>query len=84
MSEYIFRDAPGFGCDMSGYMDDGRTAIGEFYAKHNTDHYGTIHEEVVRCRDCIHFDTYGNTFGWCAFHDIDCSERRYCAWGERE
>lgn len=40
-------------------------------------------EEIVRCRDCVHFDAYGNTFGWCALHDIDCSERRYCAWGER-
>ena len=41
-------------------------------------------EEIVRCRDCVHFDAYGNTFGWCAFHDIDCSERRYCAWAERK
>lgn len=40
--------------------------------------------EIVRCRDCVHFDAYGNTFGWCALHDIDCSERRYCAWGERK
>lgn len=41
-------------------------------------------EEIVRCRDCVHFDAYGNTFGFCAFHDIDCSERRFCAWGERK
>lgn len=44
---------------------------------------GPARDEVVRCRDCLHFDSYGNTFGWCALHDIDGSERRFCAWGER-
>ena len=40
--------------------------------------------EIVRCRDCCHFDSYGNTFGFCLEHDFDCSERRFCAWGYRK
>lgn len=46
--------------------------------------YIDLSQEIVRCSDCVHFDAYGNTFGWCALHDIDCSERRYCAWGARK
>ena len=63
-------------------------AADEFVAKMGVEDcriYGyRLTGEIVRCRDCVYFDAYGNTFGWCAFHDIDCSERRYCAWGERK
>lgn len=52
MSEYVFRDAPGFGCDMNDMMDGGRVTVGEYFASESTDHYGTLHEEIVRCRDC--------------------------------
>lgn len=45
MSEYVFRDANGFGCDDS-------EIVSKFSAAHNGDHYGTLHEEVVRCKDC--------------------------------
>ena len=52
MSEYVFRDADYFGCDMNELMDGGHETVGEFLARENTDHYGTLHEEVVRCKDC--------------------------------
>ena len=52
MSEYVFRYADGFGCDMSDLMDGGRVTAGDYFASENTDHYGTLHEEIVRCRDC--------------------------------
>lgn len=89
MSEYIFRDAPGFGCDMDGLMDDGRTPIREYFASNNIDHYGTVHEEIVRCRDCEHYEQEtvidGETVGsWC---DWMCMSRPqpdgFCAWGVR-
>lgn len=95
MSEYIFRDAPGFGCDMNEYMDDGRTAIGEFYAKHDTDHYGTIREEIVRCRDCRHMRTIDLSVYYGEHkHDLDICIRvdgvqlnaepdGFCKWSER-
>lgn len=52
MSEYVFRYAPGYGCDMSALMDGGRETVGDYFASDATDHYGTLHEEIVRCRDC--------------------------------
>lgn len=55
MSEYVFRYASGYGCDMSGLMDGGRVTVGEYFASESTDHYGTLHEEIVRCRDCRHY-----------------------------
>ena len=49
MAEYVFRDANGFGCDDS-------ETVSRFSADHNGDHYGTLHEEIVRCKDCKHLD----------------------------
>ena len=52
MREYVFRYASGYGCDMSALMDGGRVTVGDYFASESTDHYGTLHEEIVRCRDC--------------------------------
>lgn len=41
-------------CDMGALMDGGRETVGEYFASDATDHYGTLHEEIVRCRDCKH------------------------------
>ena len=52
MSEYVFRYASGYGSDMGALMDGGRVTVGDYFASESTDHYGTLHEEIVRCRDC--------------------------------
>ena len=54
MSEYVFRYANGYGFDA----DD--VEVVEYFAEENTDHYGTLHEEIVRCRDCVYFAKYPN------------------------
>ena len=53
MSEYVFRYASGYGSDMGALMDGGRVTVGDYFASESTDHYGTLHEEIVRCRDCL-------------------------------
>lgn len=58
MSEYVFRYAPGYGCDMGALMDGGRETVGDYFASDATDHYGTLHEEIVRCRNCRHYDAH--------------------------
>lgn len=94
MSEYVFRYASGYGCDMSALMDGGRQTVGEYFALDATDHYGTLHEEIVRCRDCVNADyaqvhMFDGTrpMKWgCArfegFHFIVPPDG-FCAWGER-
>ena len=52
MSEYVFRYASGYGSDMGALMDGGRVTVGDYFASESTDHYGTLHEEIVRCCDC--------------------------------
>lgn len=59
MSEYVFRYANGYGCDMSALMDGGRQTVGDYFASDAADHYGTLHEEIVRCRDCEHYYPHG-------------------------
>lgn len=86
MSEYILRNA--FDCDMSDYMDDGRTTVSEWYAKNNVDHYGTIHEEIVRCRDCKFYDTDWESEAhpgrwWCDESWHYREPDGFCKWGER-
>lgn len=36
--------------------------------------------EVVRCKDCEHYDTYGcaDGFGWCDTWDMGCNDGGYC------
>lgn len=97
MAEYVFRDANGFGCDMSELMDEGGKTIGEYFASNNDDHYGTLHEEIVRCRDCKHMHRVRSWLGMdvdeCWLHaDRESGalgkERTepngFCAWGVRK
>ena len=47
-------------------------------------------EEIVRCRDCRHFDEDATPHdsqypNFCHLHGIDMSGRNgFCAWGERK
>lgn len=84
MSEYVFRYASGYGCNMSALMDGGRVTVGEYFASDATDHYGTLHEEIVRCRDCKHRYTCGS-FMFCEFRrpDAPVNADGYCSDGER-
>ena len=90
MREYVFRYANGYGCDMSALMDGGRQTVGDYFASDATDHYGTLHEEIVRCRDCVYYkpDPYPIDPGWpmyCEDTGRDMIEPDgYCAWGERK
>ena len=86
MSEYVFRYASGYGCDMSDLMDGGRVTVGDYFASESTDHYGTLHEEIVRCRDCVYAINGGE---YCAeevkddFYWRNVEPDGFCAWGER-
>ena len=87
MSEYLFKDAPGFGFDMDDQMETLPMTVREYYASNCADHYGTLHEEIVRCKDCKHF-SYGSDNGtgsdWCDFHEhIAWSHLGFCSWAER-
>ena len=49
-----------------------------------------LHEEIVRCRDCVSYitndDGYGGNYCTCAYFDCDYAEVEpdgFCAWGER-
>ena len=94
MSEYVFRYALGHGFSEGMTMEDGRTSAHEYYIQENSDHYGTIHEEIVRCRDCVHWhhmdEIDGVRYGDCdefspkAHYEKHATrESGFCAWGER-
>ena len=43
-------------------------------------------EEIVRCRDCVHYETDEVCDGCTLFDFADCSGSmagKFCAWGER-
>ncbi len=91
MSEYVFRYASGFGCDMSALMDGGRETVGEYFASDAIDHYGTLHEEVVRCRDCRRFRPRESSLLSCRFElDNGLVQWRYaepdgfCKWSDKK
>ena len=72
MSEYIFRYASGYGWNP-----------GEYEHENDIDHYGTLHEEIVRCRDC-RYESYGE----CTRPDETYDEHwfpvepeGFCKWG---
>lgn len=76
MSEYIFRDASGYGCKP-----------GEYERNNNIDHYGTLHEEIVRCRDCTNKQPYDEPMGCdclCGLLWIEVEPDGFCKWGERK
>ena len=41
--------------------------------------------EVVRCKDCKHYDKYGcaEGFGWCGLFDYGMMDNDYCSHGGR-
>lgn len=59
MSEYVFRYAHGFG----GELD-------ECDHTDNVDHFGTLHEEIVRCRDCACWYR-----GYCGRHSYEVANQ---------
>lgn len=67
MTEYVFRYAHGFGWKP-----------GEYEHTTNIDHFGTLHEEIVRCRDCEYFDTRKCKSQWPFCLDA------FCWWGKRK
>ena len=77
MSEYVFRYANGYGFDA----DD--VEVVEYFAEENTDHYGTLHEEIVRCRDCKFCMAYmAGTY--CDYMAHNVEPDGFCAWAERK
>ena len=96
MSEYVFRYANGYGCDMSALMDGGRETVGDYFASDATDHYGTLHEEIVRCRDCKHYEDgmingrrysepYCGAIGELSFGALfEVTKDDFCSWSERK
>lgn len=89
MSEYVFKYAPGFGFDMDGQMETLPMTAREYYASNCADHYGTLHEEIVRCRDCAWYKPYHSfagaqlDLGICKKIQYEVDENGFCACGER-
>lgn len=72
MSEYIVYE--GIGSTVTDYLG----------VKHTVNHYEK-REEIVRCRDCIHYETDEVCDGCTLFDFADCSGSmadKFCAWGE--
>lgn len=76
MSEYVFRY----------YKFDIPEDASDDYATENADHYGTIHEPIVRCRDC-RFYTHDELGDYCTQFDFGFVMKEFphgfCSWGER-
>lgn len=85
MSEYVFRYASGYGCNMSALMDGGRVTVGEYFASDAADHYGTLHEEIVRCMDCTWFANDAMHGAWCKNLGVSLHDDYdgFCAWGTK-
>lgn len=86
MAEYIFQPENGSSSLTSGIED--------MCALLPNDWYGTIHEEIVRCKDCARFVPQGTyRFNSGAVNKDTCEVIRgfvvqidpngFCAWGER-
>ena len=80
MAEYIFKPENNSSSLTSGIED--------MCALLPNDWYGTIHEEIVRCRDCIYFDKYENDeISVCYRFDNEqpiVEPNGFCAWGEKK
>ncbi len=58
----------------------------------NLDHYGTIHEPIVRCKDCVYKrngwngkrTTFSDWFfcAYCGGHELT-NLNGFCSWGEK-
>lgn len=82
MVEHIFR------CE--NYSRSLTRGIEDMCALMPADWYGTIHEEIVRCRDCTHFMTWANGYSFCSQFSIGATgdpfpgePDGFCAWGVR-
>jgi hypothetical protein len=86
MSEYVFRYADGYGWKPGAYERE-----------NNNDHYGTLHEEIIRCADCEYYHDGKNTdgkryvephclaIGELAFGAVfEVDERDFCSWAKRK
>lgn len=71
MSEYVFRY----------YKFDIPEDASDDYATENADHYGTIHEPIVRCRDCKYFNAPCECRRYRNFSRVH--ENGFCAWSCR-
>lgn len=40
--------------------------------------------EVVRCKDCKHFESVEGGIPYCAWHCSGCGENEFCSFGERK
>lgn len=54
-------------------------------------HFAVTLPEIVRCRDCKHYEPYPNVMsgeemaiGDCWKHGRETNNDRFCAWGERK
>lgn len=70
--EFVFRT-------ILDYRPEGRESIVDL------DHYGTIHERIVRCRDCAYYETdeLGDYCTLMGFEDVKSMADMFCAWGEQ-
>ena len=81
MAEYIFQPENNSSSLTSGIED--------MCALLPKDWYGTIHEEIVRCRDCVAYEPYHTfagmklDYGECMKHRRQTNDDRFCWWAER-
>lgn len=76
MSEYIFKPR----CADDFELD-------ERDKTNPVDWYGTLHGEIVRCRDCVHYMSGSRCNlqdDFNEFHWLDVEPDGFCAWGERK
>ena len=70
MSEYVYRSAV-------DYQPEERESTDKL------DHYGTLHEEIIRCRDCRYYTH--SSWHRCDLRGIahEVKSDGFCAWGEK-
>lgn len=44
---------------------------------------GKVYVEVVRCKDCIHYESDGGALMVCQINDMVVDDTDYCSYGER-
>lgn len=44
---------------------------------------GKVYVEVVRCKDCIHYESDGGALMVCRIDDMAVDDTDYCSYGER-
>ena len=69
------------------YITINGTTIGRnnYVMFHEIDDAPTIDAiEVVRCKDCIHYESDGGAFMVCRIDDMVVDDTDYCSYGERK